>query len=152
MPDFPENVVAELKVSLEALATFDVILKRPLKPVDPNNSCGVYAVDWVPQEYAMGQFDPAISRYLFGIQTFVKHGNEQEGIELHAQHAKKVRVMLYRDTDLRVRLGQLSTIEAGVTERAQKWGVQHQRYISNEINNNFLFLAVTEFWLETEMV
>jgi hypothetical protein len=152
LPEFPNNVVEELKVSLEELEGVDVVLRRPLKPTDPNGSAGVFAGTWTPQEMVIGQHDPAVTRYSVVIQTFVKHGNEEEGVVLHSQLAKRVRVMLYRDPELRVRLGTLSTDEDGVRERLQRWGVTTQRYLSNEIQNNFLFLAVTELWIETELV
>lgn len=159
--DFPENIVAEVRTSLTAMQDtsvvpavplFDTILGRPLRPTDPHLSAGVFAIDWNPLEWQIGQWDPAVTRYMVGIQTFVKHGDEQEGIALHTRLGKKVRVMLYRDEDLRVRLSSLSITEDGVTERIQRWGVQTQRYLSNEINNNFMFLAVTELWCETEIV
>lgn len=150
--DFPNNVVAELKATLAARPELDVVVARPLKPTDAHKSAGVFAVDWNPQDMVIGQWDPAVTRYMVGIQTFVKHGNEEEGIALHTTLAKMVRVMLYRDEGLRVRLGDLSTTELGVTERMQRWGVQTQRYISNEMEGTFLYLAVTEMFIETEIV
>lgn len=150
--DFPENVVAELKTSFESMGEVDTVVARPLKPTDPHLSLGVFAIDWTPRDFVIGQYDPAVTRYMVGIQSFVKHGNEEEGIALHTRLAKMVRVMLYRDEGLRVRLGSLSTTEFGVTERIQRWGVQTQRYISNEFQGSFLYLAVTELWVETEIV
>jgi len=150
--DFPENIVDELVTSLEDVTGINVVVKRPLRPTDPNGSAGVYAVDWSPEEYQIGQYDPAVTRYLLAIQTFVKHGDDEEGVGLHSRLAKRVRVMLYRDEELRVRLGTLSTLESGVTERTQRWGVRTQRYLSNELQGTFLYLAVTEMFLETEIV
>lgn len=150
--DFPENIVEELSITLDTLAEVDKVVHRPLRPTDPNGSIGIYAVDWNPQEYQIGQYDPAVTRYLVAIQSFVKHGDDQEGVALHARMAKKVRVMLYRDDELRVRLGTLSVTEDGMTERLQRWGVQTQRYLSNEVQGSFMYLAVTEMWVETEIV
>jgi hypothetical protein len=150
--DFPENFVEVLKDTLTAIDISDHILGRPLKPTDPSGSIGVFAVDWTPVDAQIGQYDPAVTRYMLSIQSFVKHGSEQEGVALHARLAKKVRVMLYRNEDLRVRLSSLSVVEDGVTERVQRWGVEIQRYLSNEIDNNFMFLASTECFIETEMV
>lgn len=150
--DFPENVVAEIKTSLEAQEELDRVVARPLNPTDPHLSAGVFATEWTPTQMVIGQFDPAVSRYGATIHTFVKHGNEEEGIALHTRIAKMVRVMMYRDEALRVRLANLSTTEFGVTERIQRWGVSTQRYISNEFQGSFLFLAVTEMWIETEIV
>lgn len=149
--DFPENIVAELKASLESLG-FDKVMRRPLRPTDPHLSAAVFAVDWNPEEMQIGQHDPAVTRYLLSIQTFIKHGDDEVGTTLHARIAKKVRVMLYRDEALRVRLGQLRATEDGVTERLQRWGVRTQRYLSNEVDATFLYLAVTELWVDTEIV
>jgi len=150
--DFPENIVAELGVTLATIEEVDQVINRPLRPTDPNGAIGIYAVDWNPQEYQIGQYDPAVTRYLIAVQSFVKHGDDQQGVALHARMAKRVRVMLYRDDELRVRLGSLSVSEGGVTERLQRWGVQTQRYLSNEVQGSFMYLAVTELWVETEIV
>lgn len=150
--DFPANVVAELEVSLDALVDVDHVLKRPLRPTDPNGSIGIYPVTWSPEEYQIGQYDPAVTKYLIAIQSLVKHGDEELGIALHSRLAKQVRVMLYRDDELRVRLGALSTEESGVIERTQRWGVRTQRYLNNELQGSFLYLAITELWIETELV
>lgn len=150
--DFPDNFVAEIKTALEARDELDRVVARPLNPTDAHLSAGVFATEWAPREMVIGQYDPAVSRYGAMIHTFVKHGNEEEGISLHNRLAKMVRVMMYRDEPLRVRLANLSTTEFGVTERIQRWGVSTQRYISNEFQGSFLFLAVTEMWIETEIV
>jgi hypothetical protein len=150
--DFPDNVVDALAARLVTIAEVDVVLKRPLRPTDPSGSVGVFAVIWSPSEYEIGQHDPAVTRYSLNIQTFIKHGDEQEGITLHSRLAKRVRVMLYRDDALRVLLGSLSVTDAGNTERLQRWGIETQRYLSNEMEGTFLYLAVTDMWVETEVV
>jgi hypothetical protein len=150
--EFPENVVEELATMLAEVTDVDVVIRRPLRPTDPNGSIGVYAIDWAPTDHAIGQFDPAVTRYKFAVQSFVKHGDDEVGVILHSQLAKRVRVMLYRDEELRVRLGSLSTDEDGVIERLLRWGVQTQRYLSNEVQGTFLYLAVTELWVDTEIV
>lgn len=150
--DFPENIIEELAISLDLLDGIDKVVKRPVRPTDANGTAGVYAVDWSPEDYQIGQYDPAVTRYLIAIQTFVKHGDDEEGVLLHGRLGKRVRVMLYRDDELRVRLGSLNTQELGVTERTQRWGVRTQRYLSNELQGTFLYLAVTELWVDTEIV
>jgi len=150
--EFPENVVEELSYNLAEIPEVEVVLRRPLRPTDPNGALGVFALSWNPEEYQIGQFDPATTRYMLNIQSFVKHGNDEEGVVLHSRLAKRVRVMLYRDQQLRVGLGTLSVTEGGVTERFQRWGVVTQRYLNNEMEGTFLYLAVTEMWVETEIV
>jgi hypothetical protein len=150
--DFPQNVVKELKASLTSMVGVDKVLQRPLKPTDPSGSVGIFATVWNPEGWQIGQYDPAVTQYGITVQTFVKHGSEEVGIALHSKLAKRLRVMLYRDEELRLRLGSLSTTEGAVVERAQRWGIRNQRYLSNEFQGNFLFLAVTEMWLQTEIV
>jgi hypothetical protein len=150
--DFPENVVSELEISLSDIQQVGNVFRRPLKPTDPSNSIGIYATLWMPQEYQIGQYDPAVTRYSIVVQSFVKNGSEEEGIAQHSRLAKRIKIMLYRDDALRLRLAGLSTTEGGVTERTLRWGVQNQRYLSNEIQNTFLFLATTEMWIETEVI
>lgn len=158
--DFPENVVSEIKTALLAMQDPDTldplfpggVYRRAIRPTDPHLSCGVFAADWIPLEWQIGQYDPALTRYQVVIQTFVKHTSEEEGVVLHTRLAKRVRVMLYRDPTLRVQLQQLNTVEDGVTERMQRWGVSNQEYLSNQMDGSFIFLAVTNLQFETEIV
>lgn len=152
--EFPVNIVDALTAGLAPLAGVDPdgIAKRVLRRSDPDGSLGVSVVDWVPDQNDIGQYDPVLSTYLFRIEHLIKHSNEEEGRTEHAVMAKKIRLMLYRNDGLRVRLAALRESEGGLTERVQRWGVRQQRMPSNEINGEFLFLSVTEFWVQTETV
>jgi hypothetical protein len=139
-----------------AAALFDLnlglVARRPLRPTDPDKSIGVMALDWRPTESFIGQHDPAISRYQFAIQVFLKHQDEEEGLQQHTLLSKNLRTMLYRGEALRLRLASLSETSLLVTERVQRWGVRQQRFVSNEIQGRFLYLSTTEFWVETEAI
>ena len=150
--EFPENFVDVLRLHIEDEPDFSFVLNRPLRPSDNNSTAGIYATLWQPSEFEIGQYDPAISTYGITIQTLAKNATEEEGIVDHSRLAKKIRIMLYRDEELRIQLGQLKTTNDGLTERTQRWGVQQQRFLSNEIDNQFLYLAVTDMWLETEII
>lgn len=150
--DFPENVTMAISDRLSLSSEFSIVLRRPLRPTDNNRSCGVFSAGWSPQEWEIGQYDPAITRHDYQIQTLAKYATEEEGLVAHTKLAKIVRLMLYRDADLRLQLSQLRTTVEGVVERTQKWDVVSQRYLANEIEGQFLFLAVTDFYLETEIV
>jgi hypothetical protein len=78
--------------------------------------------------------------------------DEETGISEHATLSKMVRGMLYRDETLRVQLATLVWTDGLTTERAKRWGVVNQRFISNEIGGVWLYLSILEFWLETETV
>lgn len=161
---FPNNVVETLKTRLGLI---DIITKindgvtpggvpavftRPLRPSDPNVCVGVFTLDWAPDENEIGGTEPTLATYIYAIQTFVRHGDEQEGNNLHGLLTKAVRAMLYRDADTRVALASLSETSLGITERAQRWGVRQQRFANNEVDGQFLYLGTTDFWFQTESI
>lgn len=149
---FPTSIVDALAEQLALTTGAGKVLRRPLRPTDPDQSIGVIAADWVPNEMVIGQHDPAVGTYLFQVQAFVKHTDEEEGRDSHANFAQVIRSMLYRDAGLRVRLAGLSHAADGLLERVQRWGIRQQRYASNEVDGQFLYLSTTEFWVETETV
>jgi hypothetical protein len=58
--------------------------------------------------------------------------------------------VLYRDTTLRIAFPQLVVTDLGVTERVKRWGVQQQRFFSNELAGTWVYLSNLEFFIETE--
>lgn len=131
------------------------VFTRPLRPSDPKVSLGVFAANWQPDEYEMGNPSPAeptLQTYQYAIQVLVKHSEEQAGRALHGLVSKSVRSMLYRDQDVRLALSQLTETSLGVLERFQRCGVRQQRFANNEIDGQFLFLSTAEFWVQTESV
>lgn len=150
--EFPDSAVDVLRISLESEPEFSHIFRRPLRDTDPNMSLGIFPAMWTPTDYEIGQRDPAVSTYSIQIQTLAKNATEEDGIVAHSKLAKKVRVMLYRDADLIVQLGRLKTESDSLVERTQRWGITSQNYLANEISGQFLYLAVTDIWLETETI
>jgi hypothetical protein len=100
----------------------------------------------------LGRHEPTLQQYLITVQGFVKDMDEERGLDVHAVLSKRLRAMLYRDDPLRVGLLALSVVMNGSTERAKRFGVRTQRYVSNEINGSWLYLSTLEFWLETETI
>lgn len=158
-PVFPNNVV-ELVATRSVLLDSDFfVIKRPLRESDPNESIGVFAQQWTPDEatYEMrggpqGPSEPTLQRYLITVQAFVKDMDEERGLVKHSILSKMIRSMLYRDEPLRVGLAGLTVQMNGSTERLQRWGIRQTRYFSNELNQLWLYLSNTEFWLETETI
>lgn len=158
MTGFPSNIVEELATTFrEHLAGPDddpktEILTRPVRFTDPALSLGIYALDWTPVQDSMqiGQQEPALNRYLFRIQNLVKHATEVEARALYTTHAKIVRAILYRDPGLRVRLAALQETFLGTSERFHRFGVRSQGYLNNELRGNWVYLATTDLWVETE--
>lgn len=154
MIGFPMNVLDELKVSFDTHMPEHNIILRPLRYTDPAKSVGIYISDWVPQEdsHQIGQEEPALATYAFRIQNLVKHTNEAEGKAWFAFDAKTIRAVLYRDNDLSLRLRNLVENILGTRETAKRWGVARQRFLSNELKGQFVYLAQTDFWLQTESI
>ena len=157
MPGFPENIIDVLadEIGLQ-MKGLDAVLKRPLKPIDPDITIGIFTVDWEPSlpSAEMGgglrTYGPTLGAYQFRIQYLIKHGDEEEGRTLYALGTKNLRSILAGASDLRVRLGELDEVSLGLHERVQRFGVRNQKFLNNEIQGTFMYLSSTDFWVETE--
>lgn len=152
-PVFPYAPVEIVAPYLTPLPGVEAVVTRPLTPDDPNGSVGISALDWFPVDNEIGADEPTICRYMYRIETLVKiAGDREEGQVSSSLLARSIRSMLYRNTDVRIRLGQLREVTDGRIERVQKWGIQQQRYASNHLSGTFLFVSTTDWWVETETV
>lgn len=154
---FPNNVVEILQTRFELIDPDLFVVQRPLKSTDPNQSIGINAAQWAPNQDTLeirGNFsmEPPISRYMITVQAFIKDMDEVRGLNTHSVLSRRIRSMLYNDQPLRVALASLSSTLDGATESARRWGVSQQRFFSNEIDSSWLYLSILEFWLETEIV
>lgn len=134
-----------------------VILARQLRPTDPPRSISFYPVDLAPDQESMeidgsGVPEPTLQKYNYRAQTLVKHANEMEGRALSSQDSKFLVAILYRDSELRLRLTAIVESLLGSTERVKRHGVVRQRYLNNELQGNFIYLSTTDLWVETEVV
>lgn len=154
---FPNNIVDLVATRASLLDSDLFVIKRPLRNTDPNQSVGVFASQWLPNDESkefLGQgyaTQPPLSMYRVAVQAFVKHMDEVEGLNTHAVLSRMIRSMLYTDQPLRVALSSLSSSLDVTTEHAQRWGITQQRFFSNELGGEWLYLSILEFWLETEM-
>lgn len=152
---FPSNVVDEIVGALKRNLPDHNLIRRPVKLMDMTRTIGVFALDWNPDERSqqIGQEEPTTQRYNFRVQNFVKSANEEHGLAEFALDAKLVRVVLYRDTQLRVALSSLQEELLGTVERVLKYSVQRQRFANNETrNSSFVYVAQTDFFVETEAI
>jgi hypothetical protein len=153
---FPNNIVALLKLRSQLIDPDLAVFGRPLRNTDPNQSIGITAAHWVPNEESQQMLgapfsvQPPLSRYTVSIQAFVKDADEERGLNTHASLSNLVRSMLYADNPLRVALSSLSSTINGATEASQRWGVSTQRFFQNELGGEWLYLSILDFWLETE--
>lgn len=159
---FPNNAVDLVQLRASLLDPDLAVFRRPLRDSDPNQSVGVFATQWLPDEdsYEMkgnllGQgstSDPTLDRYSIAVQGFVRDMDEERGLATHSVLSEMLRTMLYRDDALRVGLSSLSTVLNGVQKHTKRWGISTQRYFSNELQGSWLYLSTLEFWLETETI
>jgi hypothetical protein len=131
-----------------------VVVDRPLRPMDENGAIGVYSADCTPvpgSEEMMAPYyvGPTLNRYAFRIQNLGK-GDQRTAGRRYAKDAKRIRRMLASDQDLQLRLRELTEVSEFTTERVQRMGYTKQRFLNNEFRGTFIYLAVTEFWIETE--
>ncbi len=155
-PDiFPNNIVNLIKVRLPVAVDVDLtILRRALRPSDPNQSVGIYPNVWGPELESFEMSPnmkniPTMQDYRVFVQSFVKHTDEEEAISTHSVLAQRIRSMLYADNLLQLAFADLVYTSSGKTERAMRWGPQAQRFMSNEVQGSFLQSSITEFWLQT---
>lgn len=129
-------------------------VNRPLRISDPARSCGLFALTWQPMadSQQIGQQEPAINRYDIRIQTLVKHAQEIEGRALSSLDAKSIRVILYRDRDLKLRLLTLTEELLSSKETFKRFGIRRQNLLNTEMRGTFVYLNTTEVWFESEVV
>lgn len=139
---FPASIIIVLTRNFTRVPTVDptAIMKRPLRPVDPTRSIGVFSTDWQPGQPMIGQADPGTAMYNVRIQGLIKHADESEGLIEHSVFSKHIRTMLYRDPQLRAELT-LTDTSSDVIERMKDWRVQTQRFLTNEANGAYLFFS-----------
>lgn len=153
MAGFPENIIDVLEARFKATMGDHAIIRRPLRHADPARSVGMFVVNWVPDqnEAQIGQVEPVLANYFVRIQNMIKAGDEIEGRNLYGVDAKTVRAMLYRDPTLRVEFTGLTEEVLGTVERLQKYGIQTQSFMNNELQGQFVYLATTDLWIQTEI-
>lgn len=149
---FTQLAMARIAASDESLHMFD----RMLTTTDPDRSVGVFPATWLPNHdsYEIGNpsGEPTLQQYQVGLHILTKDSDRLRGLDEHTALARRVRMVLYRDTILRVALGSLTVQDSWGTESFRKgWATSH-RYLSKELGNNSLaYLSVLDYTLETEM-
>lgn len=161
---FPNNIILALKTELEKIGPPSPpddlgipVLLRPMRKGDPTQCIGLTAGLWTPQEesYEMngpyGQTGATVNNYLIGIQAFIQHTDEEEGLAISSTLSGVVRSKLMFDNDVRAGLAGLVSTEFGYRERFMRGSIQGQRFMSNEISGSFYHLSNLEFIVETEI-
>lgn len=153
--EFPENVNALIALRIPAKIDPDIkVFRRPLRSSDPAQSVGVYSQTKLPdnQSIEFHSTEPTIRRYNCILQGVVVDSNEENCINIHSIMAQRLWRMIFHDQPLRVGLTSLVVDADNTRERFQRWGLVQQRYLSNEVQGNFISTSWIEWWFETETV
>lgn len=148
---FPNNMVPKIISALTAYIPLATYVERPCLQLDPSGCIGVYPTEWTADDdsYEIGQYGPTCSYYMLRVDNIVKALSEEAGRAQHSNIAKMIRVILYRDPDLRVALLGLSETILGVKEQVSKYRVIKQQYLASRINATFYYMAQTTIRVET---
>lgn len=148
---FPYRFVEVIQSVLAEWMSTHQVVARPLRMTDAARSIGIYPASWseLPNTKVMGQIESVENRYVIKIQVMVKSMNEEHGRALFANDSKALRVILYRDPDLRVRLGGLQEVLLGSSEMVQKFGVTRQSFEQTELAGSFVFVSMTDYTIDT---
>lgn len=143
--------LAAIDLSLYALPAV-LVFKRELDGSDPAPSIGIFFHSWQPVEGPqIGQAEPAIGRYRFSVQTFIKSSEREPGERMNSDFVKQVRKTIYRDKALRDALVAVRESDDETIERPLRWGIDQTFYTDSAITGGFVYLSQTEFYFETEV-
>jgi hypothetical protein len=151
---FPANFVWAISEALGRVDFVKNVVRRPIRPVDPNMTASIYASIWQPQQGGMeiGQEEPTLTQYDFILEYLVKYaGDEAEGHNVHSVGSKHIRAMLYRDEGLRLQLAQLDEVYLGTREQVKRIKLRRQRFFTNRTSRSeMIFLSAIDGFVETE--
>lgn len=150
---FPENIIAVITARIKPAIDADLtVLRRPIVPTDPAQTVGVFAWTWAPDQTSVEirSVQPTLNRHNIVIQSMIKSFDKQEAINIHSVLSSRLRNMFYNDAPLHVGLTLLSVTLDNVTERVQRRGITIQRFISREVEGQFLYTSWMDAWVETE--
>lgn len=149
---FPGSFLNIFQQLIERHLPNHAVLLRPARNTDPVAAVGIYAASWVPDtdSFQIGQYEPAINHYLIKLQNIQKSFDEEMGRAVFTAAAKVIRVILYRDPDLRVQLLGLQEEILRSVERVTKYNVLRQDFLSSKLGATFFYLATTDIMIETE--
>lgn len=157
---FPANVVEVFRTYLPNLLDTSLgdqiegvtFVGRPLILSDPNPTVGAYPSDWMPLDHEIGQFSPAVGRYMLVVQLLSSGYDEESARETHGVLGTALRLNLYQNESIKAALLALTHEALGFKERLTHYGVQRHRYFNAETEAGFTFLTNIDFWVNVEQV
>lgn len=154
---FPSNVISLFAAKFAEVDSDLPIKMRPLIETDGTQAVGVYPVDYRPDQdthemkaYIGGAQVPVLQDYLINIMTMVMDSEQERGIATSSTLSDKICSVVAYDTVLDVALKNLVITESGRIKSARRWGIRRTIYQSGDLRGFFLYVSVSEFWLQTE--
>lgn len=149
---WPTNVMVVLAEEMsDELPELETIAYRRLTIDDAAVSAGVFVEQWEANEFCIGQSFPELTEYRYGVEIMIRGSSRAMTVGLNAQLTKKLRAMLYRATNLYVRLPQLSESSFGITERYMRLVVGRQAFETGVTGSNaFVAASTTTITIQTE--
>ena len=126
---------------------------RRLRATDGPYALGMRVATWShdPATAQIGQVEPGLGYYSVQLQNLVKHMDEEQALRIFDVQCALMRSVLYRDTDLRVRLLGVAEEVSGSSERTKRLFVVRQDFLDNKVSSQFMYLCSTEVRIETEI-
>jgi hypothetical protein len=156
---FPNNIVSMMSSRFALLDPDLFVTNRPLRSTDPVQAVGVFASTWTPnpdsyeiRNAPIGPGEPTLQDYLITVHAYIKDMDQERGLATSSVLSKMLRTMLYHDEPLRIGLTSLQSRSNGTVETLKKWNIRTQRYNSNELQGNWLFLSTMDILAETETI
>lgn len=154
--DFPQAALDALVPFMTRIDGIKTVVQRPVDQKDGSETLGIFVLGWEPIEYEMIGSNlpmPSLTEHEIFLQYVVKSTDEIAARQKYRKVAKSLRLMLYRDESLRDSFGQLVDQDpSGILERVRNWKVRRQRFASDEIEGDFVYMSVTELVLTTEVI
>ena len=154
---FPVNAINLIASRFEMFGNLNVV-KRPLRPNDPNLSVGISAQNWAPiagsQEMRGMQYNNAstLENYLLVVEGMVRDTNEESGLAAHSVLSEAIRTTLGDDTPLRAQLGGLQAVFGTTKKTLQRFYVRSSRFASGKVSGAFMYVTTSDFVLEVEKI
>jgi hypothetical protein len=152
---FPGNISYVFEEALKRNQYVGPVVSRPIRQDDANMTAAVHVDAWEPdgpEPYEIGQEEPTLQRYPFVIEYMVRFiGDVAEGRNVHSRASKSIRAMLYRDPELVLQLRRLNETVDGTVERAKRMVITRQRFFSNRMRSDMVFLSVIQGYVQTEL-
>ena len=129
----------------------DVVLLREITPKDPTPAIGFLVLEARPEVYEIGQHYPSDWKMPLQIQLIVKHGSQEEGLELIRKLVRRIFLCLFRDTTSTAIL--ITDTMGTLTEQCVRYNLVSRNYASTVVTGGFVFAATLdmEFFVTTKI-